>query len=127
MPKLTTQQRRQIKDLMVWIKDESGAASWAELARRADVLPSSLSDWVRGHNGPSAPNVVRLLRAAGVMPYGRAGNGATDHGPGASEDPGEELERAVDGALGALEAVRRELHAARPEGSTGTPPERRAK
>lgn len=41
-----------------------GFASWGEFAREAGFLPSTISDWQRGENAPSGPNLVRLIQVA---------------------------------------------------------------
>lgn len=47
---------------MEWLVDRVG--SQAELARRAEMLPSTVSDYVRGENEPKLPNVLKMMRAA---------------------------------------------------------------
>jgi hypothetical protein len=45
----------------------SGCATWDQFAKRAAVLPVQLSDWQRGRSAPSGYNLLKLIRAAGVL------------------------------------------------------------
>ena len=49
---------------MEWLVGRVG--SQAELARRAALLPETVSDYVRGENEPKLTNVLKLLRGADV-------------------------------------------------------------
>ena len=49
---------------MEWLVARVG--SQAELARRAELLPSTVSDYVRGQNEPGLVNVLKMMRAADV-------------------------------------------------------------
>lgn len=47
---------------MEWLVTQCG--SQAELARRAEMLSSTISDYVRGKNEPKLPNILKMMRAA---------------------------------------------------------------
>lgn len=47
---------------MEWLVSRAG--SQAELARRAELLASTISDYVRGENEPGLVNVLKMMRAA---------------------------------------------------------------
>lgn len=47
---------------MEWLVSRAG--SQAELARRAGLLSSTISDYVRGENEPGLRNILKMMRAA---------------------------------------------------------------
>lgn len=53
---------------MEWLVQKAG--SQAELARRSELLSSSVSDYVRGENEPGLPNVLKMMRGADALLVG---------------------------------------------------------
>ena len=70
MAKPTQAERDEVQGLVRWLYEKSGCTSWATFANRAGVLPSSMSDWSRGENAPSSYNLVKMMRAAGIIDDG---------------------------------------------------------
>lgn len=66
--KRSPQQLREIADVVHALYEKSGAVSWAEFARRAEVSSVQMSNWQLGKTEPSGYNLVRLIRAADGVP-----------------------------------------------------------
>lgn len=50
---------------MAWLVARAG--SQAELARKSELLPATISDYVRGENEPKLTNVLKMLRGLRVQ------------------------------------------------------------
>lgn len=57
-------ERESVAEFVRALYDLGGFGSWGEYAREAGFLASSMSDWSRGKNAPSGPNLLRLIHAA---------------------------------------------------------------
>lgn len=49
---------------MEWLVARTGGQ--AELGRRSEIAPATISDYVRGENEPKLTNVLKMLRGADV-------------------------------------------------------------
>lgn len=53
------------RSFMEWLVSRTGGQ--AELGRRSEIAPATISDYVRGENEPKLPNVLKMLRGADVV------------------------------------------------------------
>jgi transcriptional regulator with XRE-family HTH domain len=53
---------------MEWLVEQAG--SQAELGRLSGLLPSTVSDYVRGENEPKLTNVLKMMRAVEALLQG---------------------------------------------------------
>lgn len=67
MARGSEQERAAVQTLVRRIYTAVGAGVWADVARLAGVSEYSLGEWRRGEGSPSALNLLKLLRAAGVL------------------------------------------------------------
>ena len=73
-PAPTDDEREHVRQLVWRLYELSGARSQSEFARRCEVLPSQVSDWLRGQNAPSAYSLVKMMDVAGAFPDGKPGD-----------------------------------------------------
>lgn len=56
--------REPVAEFVEALYDLGGFSSWGEFARESGFLASQVSDYKRGKNSPSGPNLLRLIFAA---------------------------------------------------------------
>lgn len=56
--------REPVSEFVEALYDLGGFSSWGEFARESGFLASQVSDYKRGKNAPSGPNLLRLIFAA---------------------------------------------------------------
>ncbi len=103
-------QRRDIAAFVQWLYETSSCASWAEFAERAGVHPVQVSEWQLGKVVPDGHNLIRLIRAAGVLR-------PTDLSTWATDAETARLIHEVHSAAQTLATLLGKLLLARPRGS----------
>lgn len=83
-----SERQRQIDEVAVYLQVLYGLAgfkSWAEWARQAGLLASTLSDYQRGKNAPNGYNLLRLMQAAERRMIGSSREAALTTDPAITE------------------------------------------
>lgn len=102
----------EVATFVQYLYERSGLPSQRQFARKAEIEPTSLTDWMKGSNAPGGRNLLRMMRAAGVLDEliatGRlreapAEAARPDEQPAQTAGP-EELRAAVDRVLAATAA-----------------------
>jgi transcriptional regulator with XRE-family HTH domain len=65
--KLSPEELAEIAEFVDWLFKRSGKRHWTNFASAAGVHPTNLNAWHRGRGGPNALNLIRLVKAAGVL------------------------------------------------------------
>ena len=114
--------RQRLVEFIDSLYELGGFASWGEFARESGLLSSTVSDYHRGENAPSGPNLLRLIEAATTR------SSLSMHEAAARQAPIaqilfhlESLEEKLDEALAGIGDVLLLLREEPPESDVGAP------